>query len=119
MTKTHVGDEAPSPESAGERVEHEFSYEIATHERKPNWNAEQNSLIGCAWIGRFCKLADTDYQFEKHDVFFLIERDGRRLAAGTLTVWRGTYDEKYGFRWDLNDFVERGDISSQTDYETA
>jgi hypothetical protein len=118
MIKTNGGGEELLPESSAGRVEHEFSNEIATHERKPNWIAEKNGLIGCAWIGRFWKLADTNYQFEERDVFFLIKRDGRRLAAGNLTVWRGTYDE-HGYGWDLDEFVERADISSQSDYETA
>jgi hypothetical protein len=118
MTRTRDGDEASSPDSVGARVEHEFSYEIATHSRKPNWSAEQNGLIGRAWVGRFWKLVDADYQFQKRDVFFLIEKYGRRLAGGTLTVWRATYDE-HGCGWDLRDFIERADMSSQSNYDTA
>jgi hypothetical protein len=118
MTRTRDGDEARSTKVIGAQIEHHFSYEIAVHGRKPNWIAEQNGLIGRAWIGRFWKLADTDYQFQKRDVFFLIEQDSLWIAAGTLTVWRGTYDE-HGGGWDLYDFVERADMSSQSNYDTA
>jgi hypothetical protein len=118
MARTPPGNEAPSYKSRGAGVEDQFSYEIAVYTRKPNWHAEKNGLIARAWIGRFSKLADTAYRFQKRDVFFVLERDGRRLAAGTLTIWRATYKE-HGFLPDLNEFVERADISSQTCYETA
>lgn len=118
MTSRRDGDQAPSLESVGAQIETEFGYQIATNTRKPNWNAEQNGLIGRAWIGRFSKLIDTDYQFRKRDVFFLIEKDGQQLAAGALTTWRASYDE-YGCDCDLRAFIERADMSTQSNYDTA
>jgi hypothetical protein len=99
-------------------VERHFGYEIETHHRKHNWNVERGGLIGRAWIDRFCDPKDAEYYFQDRDVFFAMERDGRRIAAGTLTIWRGVYD-KDGGGWDLEGFVRRGDMNSQSEYDTA
>ncbi|ANW02708.1 hypothetical protein [Bradyrhizobium icense] len=99
-------------------VERHLSYEIETHHRKHNWSVERGGLIGRAWIERFCDPKDADYHFQDRKVFFVIERGDRRIAAGTLTIWRGIYDED-GDGWDLEGFVRRGDINSQSEYDMA
>ncbi|MFB9265375.1 hypothetical protein ACFFWD_19825 [Bradyrhizobium erythrophlei] len=111
-------EEANARHAALPPAERHFVYEIVPHQRKPNWTAERNGLIGHAWINRFCRLVDAYYNFQHRHVFFVIERDSRRIAAGTLTVWRGVYDDDGG-GWDLEGFVHRGDMNSQTEYETA
>ncbi|MDB5514736.1 MAG: hypothetical protein JWQ17_1494, partial [Tardiphaga sp.] len=111
-------EEARARHAALPPVERHFGYEIETHHRKYNWSVERGSLIGRAWIDRFCDPKDAEYHFQDRDVFFAIERDGRRIAAGTLTIWRGVYDEDDG-GWDLEGFVRRGDMNSQSEYDTA
>jgi hypothetical protein len=99
-------------------TERQFRDEIASHQRKPSWTAERNGLIGRAWIDRFLHLVEADYNFQHRRIFFLIEQDSRRVAAGSLTTWRGMY-HKDGGGWDLQQFVNRGDMISQSEYETA
>lgn len=99
-------------------AERHFSYEHKTHQGKPNWTSERNGLIGRAWIGRFRRIVDSQHNFQHRHIHFLVERQGRRVAAGTLTMWRGVYDGDGG-GWNLEDFVNLGDINSQSEYETA
>ncbi len=99
-------------------AERHFSYEHKTHQGKPNWTSERNGLIGRAWIGRFRRIIDSQHNFQHRYIHFLVEQQGRRVAAGTLTMWRGVYDGDGG-GWNLEDFVNLGDINSQNEYETA
>ena len=119
MARGCTNNDTPSRESRGARVGATFGNEISAHTRRPNWQTERNGLTGRAWIERFWKLVDCDHEFEKRDVFFLIGKDDRLLAAGNLTVWRGASDDEFNFGWSLNDFVERADMSTDTAYETA
>ncbi|MEH2514203.1 hypothetical protein V1291_005557 [Nitrobacteraceae bacterium AZCC 1564] len=99
-------------------VERHFRNEIATRDRKHNWSAEVGGLIGRAWIGRFRVCDDSPYRFKSREIFFVVERNGLRVAAGTLKIWRGFYDEDGG-GWDLHDFVHHCDMNSQSEYDTA
>jgi hypothetical protein len=88
---------------------------------RPNWTASRGELTGYAWIGRFSKLADdaetADCGFVKRNVFFTVESQQGRLAAGELKIWRGVYHDDVSF--GLDTFVERGDRDSQSEYNTA
>lgn len=110
-------EEARGQHAALPPVERHFSYEIETRRRKHNWSVERSGLIGRA-IDRFCDPKDAEYHFQDRDVFFAIERDDRQIAAGTLTIWRGVYDDDGG-GWDLEGFVRRGDMNSRSEYDTA
>lgn len=116
--RPHGREEASAGRAAPSPAERHFSREIATNQQKPNWTSERNGLIGRAWIGRFCRLVDADYNFRHRHTSFSIERDGRCIAAGSLKTWRGVHDEDGG-GWDLMEFVDRGDVISQSEYETA
>lgn len=116
MRKTPGSEKPIVPDTVRAQVEDRFRYEIEVHSRKANWTAEQNSLIGRAWIGRF--WSEPGYHFQQRDIFFLIERDGARVSGGTLTVWRAQYDEQGG-GWDLDELVAFADLISLADYTTA
>lgn len=71
-------------------VERYFQYEIGAYGRKPNWQVLRNGLVGRAWISRFSFVGSG---FWRRRVFFLVEQANTKLAGGTMSVWRGTYDE--------------------------
>ena len=98
-------------------VDDAFRYEIDTLCRKPNWNVVRDKLTGRAWIGRFEKCPEP-YAFDKRNIFFLVESDGKRLSAGTLVVWRGKFDGPRVWA-SLEQYVEAADTYSNSAYETA
>ena len=92
--------------------------EPAGRHRKPSWIAERSGLIGRAWIDRFKGPGRDDRNFQERDIFFVIERHDRLVASGKLIIWRGVCDEN-GHGSNLEGFVRRGDMNSQSEYETA
>jgi hypothetical protein len=89
--------------------------------RKANWTASQGELTGHAWIERFSKLADdpetADCGFVERNVFFTVDHKKGRIAAGKLTIWHAVHHGDICF--GLDTFVERGNCSSQDEYNTA
>jgi hypothetical protein len=78
-------------------------------------------LTGHAWISRFSRLAEdaetADCGFVMRKVFLTVESKQKQFASGELNVWRGVYRDDVSF--GLDTFVERGDRSSQSEYEMA
>ena len=96
-------------------MERQFTHEIASHRRKPEWMTKSNDITARGWISRFRN--ETAFSFIKRDIFFLITHGDSTLAAGTLTVWKASYE---GDRYrDLSQFVQQGDCYSNSAYETA